>query len=595
MGKTSLKIFKKYLKIMLPITVILVSILAYIERENAIEQDIEIQTTELAYIAGTSASLINPIEASYIETEKDFKSSWYIKITDQLESVKKSVVNKKLNVTLISKGNPVNKILIANDGANRIGEDFDTHPELTKAFLQKKVYTKTDDQSNEDNKVLYAFAPLSGSNKYAIVISLDYNPQNLNISRFLTWPISITISILLISIIVLIIESNTIGRSISEIEENLKNLGENKAITVREAREGYLSELYPQLQKLKSSLKDSIISSEEKEKTQKQIRELLKIVSSAADGDFTQKAPVTADSLGALSDSFNIMVSDLGELVKDVKKASDQVASSTLEISENTDKMASGAQTQASQTENISTVAREMADRIHNTNENAQLASESAKTAKSVAERGGKIVIKSTDGMDKIRSSVREVSRQMKILSDNSVRISEIADFISDIASRTNLLALNASIEAARAGDAGRGFSVVADEIRNLAERSSKSADEISQLIEDINTGTTKTLKAIEKGETEVSEGSKLVDGAGEVLKEIIQSVEISTKSTLEISEATEEQAKFSADIVTTLEHIAGIAKETAESAKQSKESASALEYLSKNLNQAVEKFRLAE
>lgn len=595
MGKTSFKIFKKYLTIMLPITGLLVLMLAYVERENNLINEVQLKIIELENIARTSTAFIKSTEVSYIETEKDFNSSWYTKLADQVASLKETFDNKNIKITIISIGNPLNKIVISDDGTNKIGEDFDTHPELTKAFRQKNVETKIDDLRDKNIKMLYAFAPISGSTKYALVISMNFLPKGLSLSGFFTWPINICIGILIISIIVLILESNTIGRSIKEIEENLNNVWENKPITVREAKDGYLSELYPQLKKLKNSLKDSSISTEEKEKTQKQIRELLKIVSSAADGDFTQKAPVTADSLGALSDSFNIMVSDLGELVKDVKKASDQVASSTIGILENTDKMAGGAETQASQTENISNVAREMANRIHNTNENAQRASEAAKTAKSVAERGGEIVIKSTDGMDKIRTSVREVSRQMKILSDNSVRISEIADFISDIASRTNLLALNASIEAARAGDAGRGFSVVADEIRNLAERSSKSANEISQLIEDINTGTTKTLKAIENGEKEVSEGSKLVDGAGEVLKEIILSVEISTKSTLEISEATEEQAKFSADIVTTLEHIAGIAKETAESAKQSKESASALGYLSKNLNQAVEKFRLAE
>ena len=148
-----------------------------------------------------------------------------------------------------------------------------------------------------------------------------------------------------------------------------------------EEKESYLNELLPRLKDLANSLKNTQLSSGEKDKTQQQIKELLKIVSSAADGDFTQKAEVTADALGALADSFNIMVSDLSELVKDVMNASEKVASSTMGISTNTDIMAKGAETQASQTENISDLAKEMANRIHNTNQNAQLASEAAKKA----------------------------------------------------------------------------------------------------------------------------------------------------------------------------------------------------------------------
>jgi methyl-accepting chemotaxis protein len=289
------------------------------------------------------------------------------------------------------------------------------------------------------------------------------------------------------------------------------------------------------------------------------------------------------------------MISDLSELVRDAKKAAEQVASSTEGILSNIESMANGAADQASRTERISHFAKDMAKLITDTNQSAKRAAEAAQNAKSVADRGSDIVKKTIHGMHNIRDSVRDAARQVRTLGEQSTRIGEISDFIGEIASRTNLLALNASIEAARAGDAGRGFSVVADEIRNLAERSSNSAEEISKLIADVQSGIAKTMTAIEEGAKEATDGTSLVDGAGEALREILGSVEISTTSAFNISSATEEQTKFSDEIVGTLEHISTIAKETADSAKQSKESATQLEFLSQNLNQAVAKFRLAE
>jgi twitching motility protein PilJ len=197
--------------------------------------------------------------------------------------------------------------------------------------------------------------------------------------------------------------------------------------------------------------------------------------------------------------------------------------------------------------------------------------------------------------MHRIKETVNDTSERVKILGDNSARIGEISEFISDIASRTNLLALNATIEAARAGDAGKGFTVVADEIRNLAERSSHAASEIIKLIEDIQTGTSETVMAMELGNTEVAEGTKKVDAAGSALREILGAVDISTTSVREISKATEKQLKSSEDIVRVMEGIASIAHKTADGAKQTEIEITRLESLSKSLNNAVSKFKLSQ
>jgi twitching motility protein PilJ len=262
---------------------------------------------------------------------------------------------------------------------------------------------------------------------------------------------------------------------------------------------------------------------------------------------------------------------------------------------EKTTEMTLGAENQAKEIKHIGELAREMAEIASNTNHSAQMASESAKHAKEVAERGSKIVEQSIDGMQRIRETVTDTSVRVRVLGEYSVRISEISEFISDIANRTNLLALNASIEAARAGNSGRGFTIIADEIRDLAERSSRSAAEITKLIDDIQTGMSETVMAMELGNSEVAEGTKKVDAAGSSLREIQGAVEISTTSVAEITKATEKQRDASEDIVKVMEGIARIAQQTAEGAKLVESEITRLETLSKSLNDAVSKFKLSQ
>ncbi|RMH65155.1 MAG: methyl-accepting chemotaxis protein [Calditrichaeota bacterium] len=599
MNKSSQKFITRYLKYMLPVTLVIVALWGYWKRDHSREVMLNQKAQGIRMAIKTVTALLDVNALEKIQTKEDFRTPYYQRVNKQLQAAKKSMgldehslENLQIRIVRL-KGNV--STLVAVDGKeNVIGKEFDNWTEMSRAVNTDSVFIRFEE--NDGKTLLYAVGRMAGmGDKGLLVVTARVTSVGETVLESFAVPAIIIVLLLLISLFVLIVEMNHFNNDLQDVEKNIDLLKEGKSVFTAHKEDSYCAELYPKLKELESNWTENKTLEEEQEKIQKQIKELLKIVSSAADGDFTQQAEVTADALGALSDSFNIMISDLSHLIRDVKKAAEQVATSTEEILRNTEQMTHGAESQASQTDHISKLAREMADLINNTNSNAQRASEAAKKAIEVARRGEEIVRKSNDGMQRIRKSVQEVSRQMNTLSDNSVRISEITDFISEIASRTNLLALNASIEAARAGDAGRGFSVVADEIRNLAERSAKAAEEISDLIDDIQTGTSQTLKAIENGEKEVTEGTRLVDGAAEALKEILDSVEISTSSTVDISKATEEQAQSSQNIVQSLEHIAGIAKETADGAKKSKESALSLEKLSKQLNQAVQKFRLSE
>lgn len=333
----------------------------------------------------------------------------------------------------------------------------------------------------------------------------------------------------------------------------------------------------------------------DRDRLQNNITNLLSIVSQAADGDFTVSANVTADTLGALADSFNLMIADLSRLINEVKRAAEQIERSTREVLTNSENMSHGAETQVKEIESIYRAAREMAEILKYANIRTSQAAESARRAAQVALSGTEVVKKSTEGMEAIRERVQETARRVRALGQNSMEIGEIIEVISDIANRTNLLALNATIEAARAGDAGRGFAVVADEVRILAERASQAAKDISKLIETIQDGTKEVLIAMEHGIEEVEKGSLYVDEAGAALKEIIGMVQDSSQSITEVSSAFQQQTKASSDIAEAVKKTAIIAKETAENARHSRKLAEQMELLSRTLNKAVSKFRLKQ
>ncbi len=477
-------------------------------------------------------------------------------------------------------------------------ENFPYYNEFTAVIQQSRVVFKPD--YLEGNRALYSsFAPIFNRQHQVVAIAkTDIMTATIaqNLPSFWLRFLAFLGLGIVISLGISFMLAKMVTRPIDRYVDFVNKVSEgNYHLRLDMHTQDELEKIGHALNVMLEKLEGLIETEADRDRLQKNITHLLRIVSAAADGDFTVSAEVTADTLGALADSFNLMVADLSRLIREVKSASDKIAESTREILITTETMSKGADIQAKEIEGTYSAVREMADILKYANERTLQAAESARRAAKVAQGGMEVVKKSIEGMHLIREKVQETARRVRALGESSVEIGEIIEVISDIANRTNLLALNATIEAARAGEAGRGFAVVADEVRVLAERSSQAAKDIAALIETIQAGTSEAVMAMEHGTDEVEKGTRYVDEAGTALKQIIEMVQVSSRSITEISGAFQQQTKASSDIAEAMKRTATIAQETARGARKSHTLAEEMETLSRILNMAVSKFRLSK
>lgn len=330
-----------------------------------------------------------------------------------------------------------------------------------------------------------------------------------------------------------------------------------------------------------------------REDLQRQVIRLLDDVEGAARGDLTVQAEVTADVLGAVADAFNLTINNLRKIVKQVQQAAVQVNKASTDSEVYARNQSSDALRMAEELAVTLNSVQMMTDSIQRVAENAREAEEVARSSSVTALKGGDAVERTVAGILQIRETVLDTTRKVKKLAEASQQISTIVAVISQIASRTNLLALNASIQAARAGEAGRGFAIVADEVRQLADRSAKSLQEIEQIVLKIQTETGAVMTAMEEGIQQVKDVADRSEQAKRSLEDIIQVANKIDALVRSITADTDEQRENSRGVAKVMQAVELTAQATSQESQRVAGSLQNLVGIAKDLIASVERFKV--
>jgi twitching motility protein PilJ len=345
---------------------------------------------------------------------------------------------------------------------------------------------------------------------------------------------------------------------------------------------------------LADSRRRAIESERQNRSNQAAILRLLDEIGSLADGDLTARARVTEEITGAIADSINFTVDELRRLVTGITAAAQQVTTATAEAQATSAQLLQAAQRQASEIQGTGQSVVSMAQSMTQVSQRAGESVKVAQSSLSAAEKGAVAVQNSIRGMNDIREQIQETSKRIKRLGESSQEIGEIVQLISDITEQTNVLALNAAIQAASAGEAGRGFTVVAEEVQRLAERSGEATKHIGAIVKSIQRDTQDAVEAMERSTRGVVEGTRTADEADRALREIEQVSNRLAELIGSISDATEKQAASATRVAAAMNEILAVTQMTTDGTRRTASSAQRLTALADELKASVAGFKLA-
>ncbi|HUN92172.1 MAG TPA: methyl-accepting chemotaxis protein [Burkholderiaceae bacterium] len=330
------------------------------------------------------------------------------------------------------------------------------------------------------------------------------------------------------------------------------------------------------------------------ELNQAAILRLMNELQEVADGNLTVQATVTEDITGAIADSVNYTVEELRGLVGRINTTAEQVNAASTQARDIATRLLTASEAQSREIRDTGEKVLTMAGQINDVSRSAGESAKVARASLEAAERGQRAVYNQISGMNEIREQIQETAKRIKRLGESSQEIGEIVELISDITEQTNVLALNAAIQAASAGEAGRGFSVVAEEVQRLADRSAEAAKQIGALVRTIQTDTHDAVAAMEKSTQGVVEGTKLSDAAGTALADIGRVSRQLAELIEQIAQNTSDQADSAGGVAHSIERILSVTEQTSQGTRQAAQSIGQLATLARELKASVARFRVS-